>query len=69
MEKSERKSTVTEKRQARAWGSYVDVPEVRIVGKWLAEAGFKPGQKVRIEVHKKKLVLVPVKQKTPSNKR
>lgn len=68
MEKNERRLTISGKHQPRA-RQHVEVPEIRLMGKWLEEAGFKKGQKVNIEVQNKKLVLVPIKQKTPSNKR
>lgn len=44
-------------------------PQIRITGKWLKDAGFRKGCQVKIEVVRNKLVLIPVKQKTPSNKR
>lgn len=33
------------------------VPEILLKGKWLEEAGFKPGQNVQIEKRKNKLVI------------
>lgn len=33
------------------------VPEILLKGKWLEEAGFKPGQNVQIEQRKNKLVI------------
>lgn len=36
---------------------HVVVPEILLKGKWLAEAGFKPGQHVQIEQKKNKLTI------------
>ncbi|MBN9294003.1 MAG: SymE family type I addiction module toxin [Flavobacteriia bacterium] len=36
---------------------HVVVPEILLKGKWLEEAGFKPGQNVQIEQRKNKLVI------------
>jgi toxic protein SymE len=33
------------------------VPEILLKGKWLEEAGFKPGQNVQIEQKKNKLTI------------
>lgn len=37
--------------------NYVIVPEILLKGKWLEEAGFKPGQHVQIEQQKNKLTI------------
>lgn len=68
IEKNERTITISDSPQYLAKdGEYA--PQIRITGKWLKEAGFKKGGKVKIEIIRNKLVLVPIKQKTPSNKR
>jgi len=36
------------------------VPEILLKGKWLEEAGFKPGQNVEIQQKENKLIIVPV---------
>ena len=62
MEKHERTITVSDSAQYLAKdGEYA--PQIRITGKWLKQAGFKKRSKVRIEVQRNKLVLVPIKQK------
>ncbi len=38
---------------------FKDVPKLRLAGLWLKKAGFKPGQKVQVEVKPKKLILKP----------
>ena len=68
IEKHERTITISDSPQYLAKdGEYA--PQIRITGKWLKDAGFKKGAKVKIEIVRNKLVLVPIKQKTPSNKR
>ena len=58
MEKRERKTTVgTRNAQRTYW--YVQVPQLRLEGKWLADAGFDSGTKVSVEVKKGRLVLKP----------
>ncbi len=58
MEKQVRKSTVGT-RNAQLTYSYVQIPQLRLEGKWLADAGFDPGTKVTVEVKKGRLVLKP----------
>ena len=32
-------------------------PEIRLAGNWLNRAGFKPGDKVKVEVRSKRLII------------
>lgn len=43
------------------WGGYYK-PKIRLMGKWLDEAGFKPNSQVEIEVHDGALTIRPVKE-------
>ena len=38
---------------------FKEVPRLRLTGLWLVEAGFKPGQKVTVEIEPNKLTLTP----------
>ena len=38
---------------------FKEVPKLRLTGLWLKKAGFKPGQKVQVEVKSRKLILKP----------
>ncbi len=33
------------------------IPELRLCGAWLEQAGFKPGGQVKVEVHKNQLII------------
>jgi toxic protein SymE len=35
----------------------ITVPELLLKGKWLQEAGFKPGQDAHVEVYKNRIVI------------
>ncbi len=39
---------------------FKEVPKLRLTGLWLKKAGFKPGEKVQVEVKSRKLILKPV---------
>ena len=52
--KKTRKLKIQPKTVSRTF-KYVVVPEILLKGKWLEEAGFKPGQHVQIEQKKNKL--------------
>ncbi len=58
MEMQVRKSTVGTRNAQRTY-SYVQVPQLRLEGKWLADAGFDSGTKVTVEVKRGKLILKP----------
>ncbi len=34
-------------------------PEIRLIGKWVADSGFLPGQHIDVVVEKNKLTIVP----------
>ncbi|SDL21132.1 SymE family type I addiction module toxin [Siphonobacter aquaeclarae] len=36
----------------------VDLPHIRLTGKWLAECGFKPGQVIEVRPEANKLTIV-----------
>ncbi len=54
--KKTRKLKIQPKTVSRTF-KYVIVPEILLKGKWLEDAGFKPGQNVQIEQQKNKLVI------------
>jgi toxic protein SymE len=58
--KKERKLTVGYKFQNRAFHQLVQMPEIKLAGKWLKESGFEEGQQVKVIVQEKKLVIVPL---------
>ena len=58
--KKERKLTVGYKFQNRAFHQLVQMPEIKLTGKWLKESGFEEGQQVKVIVQEKKLVIVPL---------
>jgi hypothetical protein len=60
MMKKERKLTVGYKFQNRAFNQLVQMPEIKLTGKWLKESGFEEGQQVKVIVQEKKLVIVPM---------
>ena len=39
---------------------YKEIPKLRLTGIWLAQAGFKPGEKVQVEVKPNQIVLKPI---------
>lgn len=43
----------------RGYDDYEPAPWIRLSGQWLREAGFEISDKVRVEVHKEKLVITP----------
>jgi toxic protein SymE len=51
-----RKLKVYEKFQPRRWKG-INVPEIRLEGKWLDELGFKKGQVVIVEQEPNKLTI------------
>jgi hypothetical protein len=38
---------------------FKEVPKLRLTGLWLVNAGFKPGQIVKVEIEPNKLILKP----------
>jgi hypothetical protein len=53
-ERRARRLTVTTR---ASWPTYRQVPQVRMCGAWLAQAGFTPGTFLDIEVHQGLLVI------------
>ena len=39
---------------------FKEIPKLRLTGLWLVKAGFRPGQKVQVEVTPNQIVLKPV---------
>jgi hypothetical protein len=39
--------------------SFKEISVLRLTGLWLMEAGFKPGQKVQVEVKRHRLIIKP----------
>lgn len=62
---AERRLTVSTLREPRAPGSLYHprpdrvVPFLRMRGRWLAELGFEPGEKVRVQTAPGRLVITP----------
>ena len=56
MKKEERALKIGSQYQKRAWDS-VEVPSIRLSGKWLAENGFKSGKQVTVQVEKGQLII------------
>jgi hypothetical protein len=54
MSRRSRRLTVTKR---STWPDYRQVPQVRMCGAWLAQAGFTPGTFLDIEVHHGLLVI------------
>lgn len=48
---------------SRGLGIYCINPQIRLCGLWLKNAGFKVGDKIKIVVSKKCLVIVPDEEK------
>jgi len=38
---------------------FKEVPKLRLTGLWLGQAGFKPGEKVTVEVKSRQLIIKP----------
>ena len=55
--KTTRLLKIISKAQPREYYKYVCVPEIKLVGKWLRNSGFKEGDFVKVEVRKKKLII------------
>lgn len=53
----QRRVTVYGKRFERANSKYVDYPQIRFVGKWLADCGFTTGMKVKLTCSYRKIVI------------
>lgn len=61
MKKQERKIKVGYKFQERSYHQLIKIPEIKLAGKWLKEAGFHEGQEIKVIVENQKLVIVPIK--------
>lgn len=48
--------------QERAYFQMVKVPEIKLAGKWLTEAGFLHGQEIKVIVENQKLVIMPLEK-------
>lgn len=57
-----RKLKIHSKHRSRRW-DYTTVPEIRLEGRWLAELGFKEGDKVQIKQQRNKLTITLCKEK------
>jgi toxic protein SymE len=57
----ERSIAVGSVSQNRSSNRYVEVPALKLTGKWLQESGFKYGSQVKIKVEKNKLTITLVK--------
>ncbi|MFD2742894.1 MULTISPECIES: SymE family type I addiction module toxin [Sphingobacterium] len=55
--KPTRKLKIHCKFRSRRWDN-IAVPEIRLEGKWLEEAGFKPGEHVIVCVRKNRLTII-----------
>lgn len=60
MKKQERQLTVSYKFQNRSFNQLVKAPEIKLSGKWLKESGFEEGQRVKVIVQDKKIIIVPL---------
>ncbi|KAA0992955.1 SymE family type I addiction module toxin [Dyadobacter aurulentus] len=65
---SERHLTVYSKYVPRGWYQYVRMPEIRLCGKWLLDAGFACGDEVTVRLLEGKLEisLKPVEEPEPA---
>ncbi|WP_166332449.1 SymE family type I addiction module toxin [Sphingobacterium chungjuense] len=54
--KPTRKLKIHSKLRTRRW-DHIALPEIRLAGKWLEEAGFKQGEYINIQVAKNKLII------------
>ncbi|WP_026632992.1 SymE family type I addiction module toxin [Dyadobacter alkalitolerans] len=52
---TDRHLTVYSKHVSRAWHQYVIMPEIRLCGKWLLDAGFECGHEVTVRCFGNKL--------------
>ncbi|MET7258171.1 SymE family type I addiction module toxin [Dyadobacter fermentans] len=61
---TERRLTVYRKYLPRAWYQYALMPEIRLCGKWLQEAGFECGDEVTVKCldNKLEITLNPVEE-------
>lgn len=55
--KTTRLLKIISKAQPRKFYRWVSIPEIKLVGKWLQNSGFKEGDFVKVEVRKKKLII------------
>ncbi|HWV33452.1 MAG TPA: SymE family type I addiction module toxin [Dyadobacter sp.] len=64
----ERRLTVYRKYFPRAWYKYALMPEIRLCGKWLQEAGFECGDEVTVRClgNKLEITLNPVEGPEPA---
>ncbi|MFT5668104.1 MAG: toxic protein SymE [Vicingaceae bacterium] len=62
--KTTRLLKIISKTQPREYHKYVCVPEIKLVGKWLRNSGFKEGEFVKVEVRKKKIVITLDEEKS-----
>lgn len=64
---SERRLKVYGKYLPRAWYGYALMPEIRLCGKWLREAGFECGDEVTVKClgNKIEIILNPVEEPKP----
>ena len=65
---SERRLKVYGKYLPRAWYGYALMPEIRLCGKWLREAGFECGDEVIVKCsgNKLEITLHPVEEPKPA---
>ena len=54
--------TVTDTYYPSQWGGGKIVPFIRLRGEWLNKIGFKIGQKLKVIISKKRLVIIPKKK-------
>ena len=64
---TDRHLTVYSKHVPRAWHQYMIMPEIRLCGKWLLDAGFKCGDEVTVRCfgNKLEITLNPVPEPEP----
>lgn len=53
---SHRKSKISTKFRKRTWDE-ITVPQIRLTGQWLRDAGFTEGRQINIEVLDNKLII------------
>jgi hypothetical protein len=65
---TERQLTVYRKYVPRAWYKYAVMPEIRLCGKWLHEAGFECGDEVTVRCfgNKLEITLNPEEESEPA---
>lgn len=55
--------TITDYHYPVNYGHYTNfVPFIRLRGNWLTKAGFQTGQKIKVLVSKKRLIIIPKKK-------